>query len=60
MDASRYPASDNRGPMLLVSAYVLHTITIVVFVIRLYSRLVPKFALTAADYMITIAVVGFY
>lgn len=57
-DASKYPASDNRGPLLLVSAYILHAITITVFTIRLWSRLRPKFALTAADYTITVAVVG--
>jgi len=58
-DAAKYPATDNRGPLLLVSAWILHAITLTVFAIRLWSRLRPKFALTAADYTVTVAVVSF-
>ena len=58
MDADIYPASTNRGPLLLASAFTLHAITITVYLIRVYSRLTSRFALTAADYMITVAVVG--
>ena len=58
-DIQQYPAHETRGPLLLGSAYGLHAITIIVFLIRLYSRLTPRFALTAADYTITIAVVRF-
>lgn len=58
MDADKYPASTNRGPLLLESAFTLHAITIIVYLIRLWSRLTPRFALTAADYTITVAVVG--
>lgn len=57
MDADRYPANTSRGPLLLASAFTLHAITIIVYLIRLYSRLTPRFALTAADYTITVAVV---
>jgi len=58
-DIQQYPAHETRGRLLLGSAYGLHAITIIVFLIRLYSRLTPRFALTAADYTITIAVVRF-
>jgi hypothetical protein len=52
-------ASDNKGPMLMATLWTLHAITLIAFSVRLWSRLRPKFALTAADYTITIAVVGF-
>ncbi|KAK0743836.1 hypothetical protein B0T18DRAFT_392541 [Schizothecium vesticola] len=59
-DIQQYPAHETRGRLLLGSAYGLHAITIIVFLIRLYSRLTPRFALTAADYTITIAVSRIY
>jgi hypothetical protein len=52
------PASDNKGPALLASVYSLHAIALIVYFVRLWTRLVPKFAMTAADYTITIALVS--
>ncbi|KAK4108847.1 hypothetical protein N656DRAFT_771555 [Canariomyces notabilis] len=51
-------ASDNKGPMLMATLWTLHAITLIAFSVRLWSRLRPKFALTAADYTITIAVLS--
>ncbi|KAK0725103.1 hypothetical protein B0H67DRAFT_569580 [Lasiosphaeris hirsuta] len=58
MDSGELPTDDDKGPMLLATVHSLHTIVIVVYLIRLWSRLRPKFALTAADYTITIALVA--
>lgn len=48
----------DRGPELLASIWTLYGITLIVFAIRIGSRLTPKFALTAADYTITVALVS--
>ena len=47
----------DRGPMLLATVCTLHAVAVVVYLIRLWSRLTPKYALTAADYNITISMV---
>jgi len=52
------PASDNKGPALLASVYSLHAIALIVYFVRLWTRLVPKFAMTAADYTITVSLVS--
>ncbi|KAK1759070.1 hypothetical protein QBC47DRAFT_436573 [Echria macrotheca] len=52
------PASDNKGPALLGVGYALHTIALVVYSTRLWSRLRPKYALTAADYAISVAIIA--
>jgi hypothetical protein len=58
MDVSNQPASDNKGPALLASVYVLHAIALIVFAVRLWCRLRPKYAMTAADYTISVALVS--
>ncbi|KAK3348932.1 hypothetical protein B0T25DRAFT_546830 [Lasiosphaeria hispida] len=60
MDSGELPADDNKGPMLLATVHSLHALVVVVYLIRLWSRLRPKFALTAADYTITAALVAKY
>ena len=59
MDVTNQPASDNKGPTLLASVYSLHAIALIVFVVRLWCRLRPKYAMTAADYTISVALVSF-
>ncbi|KXX77649.1 hypothetical protein MMYC01_205976 [Madurella mycetomatis] len=51
-------SDDDRGPALLASIWTLQGITLIVFAIRIWSRLTPKFALTAADYTITVALIA--
>ncbi|KAK3373094.1 hypothetical protein B0T24DRAFT_249764 [Lasiosphaeria ovina] len=58
MDANKLPASDNKGPTLLASVFALYAIALIVYVVRVWSRLSPKFALTAADYAITVSLLA--
>ncbi|GAB1317803.1 Rhodopsin domain-containing protein [Madurella fahalii] len=51
-------SEDDRGPALLATVWALQGITLVVYAIRIRSRLTPKFALTAADYMITMSLIA--
>lgn len=52
------PAHETKGPMLMASIWSFHMVAVVVYCIRLWSRLTPKYALTAADYTISVALVA--
>jgi len=58
MAAVDQPASDDKGPALLASVWTLHVLALVVFSVRLWCRLRPKYAMTAADYTICVALVS--
>lgn len=51
--------NDDYGPMLLAVVYPLFMLAVIVYIIRMCARPSKKFALTAADYTITIALVRF-
>jgi hypothetical protein len=52
------PPNETRGPMLLASVLPFFGLALVVYAARIWTRLRPKFALTAADFTITIAMVS--
>ena len=51
------PPDENQGPMLMATVLPLFGIALIVYAARIWSRLSPKFALTAADYTVTVAMV---
>jgi len=50
--------NETQAPMLMGTAYSLFIIAWIVVIIRIWTRLHPKFALTWADYMIAAAMVS--
>jgi len=48
---------DDRGPMLMATVIPLFAVALLVYIARIWTRLHPKYALTAADYTITVAMV---
>jgi hypothetical protein len=52
------PPDENQGSTLLASVIPLFGLALVVYVARIWTRLCPRFALTAADYTITVAMVS--
>ncbi|KAK0622683.1 hypothetical protein B0T14DRAFT_564112 [Immersiella caudata] len=57
-DGPPWPASDDRGPKLLAVITPLFAFALIVYLARIWTRMRPKFALTPADYAITIAMVS--
>jgi len=51
------PPNDTVGPEVLYELFPLFGLAVLVWAIRIWSRVRPKLRLTAADYTITIAVV---
>ncbi|KAK0726921.1 hypothetical protein B0T26DRAFT_108689 [Lasiosphaeria miniovina] len=52
------PPNDSVGPRLLAVLVPLFAVALVLYAVRIWSRLRPKPRLTAADYMITVAQVA--
>ncbi len=50
------PADEDRGPMLLVTIFPFLSVALLVYIIRIFTRLC---ALTAADYTITVAMIAY-
>jgi len=50
---------DDQGPFLLGVCLTLYGLSVVAYAVRIWSRLSPKVALTAADYTITVSMVSF-
>jgi hypothetical protein len=53
------PADEDSGPMLLAAVMPLFAVSLIVYIARIWTRLCPKYALTAADYTITVAMVQY-
>lgn len=51
--------NEDRGPGLVASVVVFFVITAIVYGFRVWCRLRPKYAMTAADYIITLAMVSY-
>jgi len=56
-EAGTLPPDESQGPMLMGSVLPLFGLALIVYAIRIWSRLRPKYNMTAADYAITIAMV---
>jgi len=51
------PSRDDQGPTVLAWSLPLYAIAVIVYSVRIGSRLYPKYALTAADYAISFSFV---
>lgn len=58
MDPQQLPPDDTIGPMVLEILFPMFALAVLVWAIRIGSRLSPKIRLTSADLMITIALVS--
>jgi hypothetical protein len=58
MASDALPANDDKGPAVLASVWVFHAVVVVVYVLRVWSRLTSRAGLTAPDYTITVALVS--
>lgn len=53
------PPNEDQGPGLVASVVVFYVITAIVYGTRIWCRLRPKYAMTTADYIITLAMVSY-
>ena len=58
MDSERDPSpGDSVGPRALLIVFPLFVFALLLFAIRIYTRLIRRHRLQAADYAITVAIV---